>query len=276
MDNDDIEYHRKRAKLFSSMEGSLAVIGSIFGLIGIFSVNTPLILFGGVFVVLFVAVQTIADKNTRAAKRIEKESEDKRLAENRTANLLEIRAEYQSICHRIDKPDAPLQIGCDGHECDFWLAKDRVGLHILQRLEDAEDEISKADAYIELYYKNIPVSEIRYFTYRTLNTGRLLTDIVISSNEVVTVSEDAYNELVYLLPEKELKTQKPTVVHAQNVIPPIMKNIHVCPICPKCGSHNTRVITGTDKVVSTVAFGVFAANKVLNQYVCNDCKHKFS
>lgn len=52
---------------------------------------------------------------------------------------------------------------------------------------------------------------------------------------------------------------------------PIDTSIH----CPKCGSTNVKVITGTSKAVSLVLWGVFAANKVMNHYVCNDCKHKF-
>lgn len=45
--------------------------------------------------------------------------------------------------------------------------------------------------------------------------------------------------------------------------------------CPKCGSKNTKVITGASKVASVAMWGVFAANKVISKYVCNDCKHKF-
>lgn len=45
--------------------------------------------------------------------------------------------------------------------------------------------------------------------------------------------------------------------------------------CPKCGSTNTKVITGASKAVSVALWGVFAANKVMSKYECNDCKHKF-
>ena len=45
--------------------------------------------------------------------------------------------------------------------------------------------------------------------------------------------------------------------------------------CPKCSSANTKVITGASKAVSVALWGVFAANKVMSKYVCNDCKHKF-
>ena len=279
MENKDIEYYRERAKFFSTLEIPLGAFGLIIGFIGIFTINLPLIIIGCGFIVSLVVANTIANKNRDIARKIEKDAEEKRLFENRTANLLAIRAKHQSECQRISKPEAPLQISCDGNVCDFWLDKDKSVLYILQRLDDAESKVNtaKADTHVELYYKDIPVSEIRYFTYRALNTGRLLTDIVLSANETITVSEDAYNELVCLLPEKELKTQKPTVVQAQNtvqdVIPSILMNIHVC---PKCGSQNTRVITGTDKMVSTVAFGVLAANKLINQYICNNCKHKFS
>mgnify|MGYP001415186902 FL=1 len=45
--------------------------------------------------------------------------------------------------------------------------------------------------------------------------------------------------------------------------------------CPKCGSANTSVISGASKAVSVAVWGVFAANKVLSKYKCNDCGHKF-
>ena len=45
--------------------------------------------------------------------------------------------------------------------------------------------------------------------------------------------------------------------------------------CPKCGSTNTKVITGTNKIFSMIVWGVFSVNKVINKYQCNDCKHKF-
>lgn len=45
--------------------------------------------------------------------------------------------------------------------------------------------------------------------------------------------------------------------------------------CPKCGSKNTKVISGASKAVSVALWGVFAANKVISKYVCNNCNHKF-
>jgi len=45
--------------------------------------------------------------------------------------------------------------------------------------------------------------------------------------------------------------------------------------CPKCGSKNTKVISGASKVFSVAMWGVFAANKVMSKYVCNNCGHKF-
>lgn len=45
--------------------------------------------------------------------------------------------------------------------------------------------------------------------------------------------------------------------------------------CPNCGSTNTKVISGASKVASVAVWGVFAANKVMSKYVCNDCRHKF-
>lgn len=45
--------------------------------------------------------------------------------------------------------------------------------------------------------------------------------------------------------------------------------------CPKCGNADTKVISGASKVVSVALWGAFAANKVMSQYVCNKCNHKF-
>lgn len=45
--------------------------------------------------------------------------------------------------------------------------------------------------------------------------------------------------------------------------------------CPKCGSKNVKVISGASKAVSVALWGIFAANKVMSHYVCNNCKHKF-
>ncbi len=45
--------------------------------------------------------------------------------------------------------------------------------------------------------------------------------------------------------------------------------------CPKCGSANTKVISGASKAASVALWGVFAANKVMSKHVCNDCNHKF-
>ena len=45
--------------------------------------------------------------------------------------------------------------------------------------------------------------------------------------------------------------------------------------CPKCGSANTSVISGASKAFSVALWGVFAANKVMCKYECNDCGHKF-
>lgn len=45
--------------------------------------------------------------------------------------------------------------------------------------------------------------------------------------------------------------------------------------CPKCGSSNVKIISGASKAFSIAMWGVFAANKVMSKYVCNDCHHKF-
>jgi DNA-directed RNA polymerase subunit RPC12/RpoP len=45
--------------------------------------------------------------------------------------------------------------------------------------------------------------------------------------------------------------------------------------CPKCGSTNVSVISGASKAVSIALWGVFAANKVMSKYKCDDCGHKF-
>ena len=45
--------------------------------------------------------------------------------------------------------------------------------------------------------------------------------------------------------------------------------------CPKCGSSRTSVISGASKAMSVAMWGVFAANKVKSNYVCDSCGHKF-
>jgi predicted RNA-binding Zn-ribbon protein involved in translation (DUF1610 family) len=45
--------------------------------------------------------------------------------------------------------------------------------------------------------------------------------------------------------------------------------------CPKCKSANISRLTGVDKGLGVALFGVFAANTVLNDYQCRDCKEKF-
>ena len=45
--------------------------------------------------------------------------------------------------------------------------------------------------------------------------------------------------------------------------------------CPKCGSSNTKVISGASKAASVAMWGVFAANKVMSKNKCNSCGHKF-
>lgn len=46
-------------------------------------------------------------------------------------------------------------------------------------------------------------------------------------------------------------------------------------VCPKCGSTDTKVISDASKAVSVGIFGIFAANKVLSKYHCNNCGYKF-
>lgn len=65
----------------------------------------------------------------------------------------------------------------------------------------------------------------------------------------------------------------------------VSSNAPVCPNCgepintaikcPKCGSTDTKVISNASKAVSVALWGVFAANKVMSKYVCNNCGHKF-
>lgn len=45
--------------------------------------------------------------------------------------------------------------------------------------------------------------------------------------------------------------------------------------CPKCGSTNTRPISNSSKLFSTIMWGGLAANKILSKYECLNCKHKF-
>lgn len=46
-------------------------------------------------------------------------------------------------------------------------------------------------------------------------------------------------------------------------------------VCPKCGSVDTRIISGTNKAASVLVFGVLAANNVVKTYKCNKCGTKF-
>lgn len=46
-------------------------------------------------------------------------------------------------------------------------------------------------------------------------------------------------------------------------------------ICPKCGSTNTKAISGASKATSILLWGPFATNKVVSKYQCKDCWHKF-
>jgi len=45
--------------------------------------------------------------------------------------------------------------------------------------------------------------------------------------------------------------------------------------CPKCGSENTKAISGANKIMSIYMFGILSANKVMSKYECGDCRHKF-
>lgn len=46
-------------------------------------------------------------------------------------------------------------------------------------------------------------------------------------------------------------------------------------VCPKCGSANTKAISGASKATSVLLWGPFAANKVVSKFQCKDCWHKF-
>jgi len=46
--------------------------------------------------------------------------------------------------------------------------------------------------------------------------------------------------------------------------------------CPNCRSANIGRLTGVDKGLGVALFGVFAANTVLNNYQCNECRTKFN
>lgn len=46
-------------------------------------------------------------------------------------------------------------------------------------------------------------------------------------------------------------------------------------VCPKCGSTNTKTISGASKAASVLLWGPFAANKVVSKYQCKACWHKF-
>jgi Ca2+/Na+ antiporter len=63
----------------------------------------------------------------------------------------------------------------------------------------------------------------------------------------------------------------------------ISKNAVACPHCgeplprrcPKCGSLDIIHMSGFQKGSAVVAFGVFSANTVLNDFQCKECRTKF-
>ncbi|MBR4003151.1 MAG: ribosomal protein L7/L12 [Clostridia bacterium] len=66
---------------------------------------------------------------------------------------------------------------------------------------------------------------------------------------------------------KQISNQAPTCIHCGQ--PTGIQ------LCPKCGSSNTKVISGASKAVSIGLWGIFAANKVMSKYECKKCGHKF-
>ena len=66
---------------------------------------------------------------------------------------------------------------------------------------------------------------------------------------------------------KEISIKAETCPHCGNPT-----GVHAC---PKCGSTNTKTISGASKAVSIYLWGPFAANKVVSKFQCKDCWHKF-
>lgn len=87
-------------------------------------------------------------------------------------------------------------------------------------------------------------------------------------------------------PDKDdsIEVQVPAIIDCPTCGKPVSNQAPNCPHCghpiasgkcPNCGSSNIETITNTDKAVSTVLVGVFAANTVINHHRCKDCGHKF-
>ena len=107
-----------------------------------------------------------------------------------------------------------------------------------------------------------------------LLTGKTVKEEVVTSNDFLT---DNF--------KKAMSASTPV----NNVACPICNSkispyANACPQCgepmakrcPKCRSTNIARLTGVDKGLGVALFGAFAANTVLSDYQCRDCKEKFT
>ena len=79
----------------------------------------------------------------------------------------------------------------------------------------------------------------------------------------------------YLSPEmRELLNEQIKKVQEHPEILEQYKKEHPEPKCPTCSSTNLRDISGTEKVVSTIALGFFS-NKRKQQFECLNCGYKW-
>lgn len=96
--------------------------------------------------------------------------------------------------------------------------------------------------------------------------------------------QNEYN--LYMLHKKSIKGgKKMSLIRCPGCGNGVSANAFSCPNCgepintaircPKCGSSNTKVISGASKAASVAMWGIFASNKVLSKNVCCDCRHKF-
>lgn len=67
---------------------------------------------------------------------------------------------------------------------------------------------------------------------------------------------------------KEVSSNASSCIHCGNPL-------NTAPRCPTCHSTNISRITLGNKVGSALMLGIFAANKLVKSYQCNDCKCKW-
>lgn len=111
---------------------------------------------------------------------------------------------------------------------------------------------------------------------------REITNVSIKeASDIVDYMEIHREPPAYIL---NIEEPEKTVIACSACNNQISIKAEVCPhcgnptgvhVCPKCGSTNTKTISGTSKAASVLLWGPFAANKVVSKYQCKACWHKF-